>query len=147
MSTGTLNVRTFSASLPSSSLPTAPRPCEAMTIRSQPCSLAVAMMASAGCFSFTCKVAHATPALFAASPADVRIATVKRVAHRRGEVRRLIHHLFGITVTRVASPSVSKRTKPIPNCSITQALVFRCGVAAGHVKAEEPRAKASGSNA
>jgi len=52
-------------------------------------------------------------------------------------VRRLIHHLLGITVTRVTSPRGWIRIEAMPNCSMTQALVSRCAVAPEHVKTEE----------
>ncbi len=61
ISTGTVEcVSTRTAWLPSSTRDRPRRPCDAMTIRSQPLSLAVRMMPSAG-NSVTCTVSHATP--------------------------------------------------------------------------------------
>src|SRR5262249_37698727 len=74
ISAGTLLwVSTSLAWLPRSNRLTPRRPCEAMTIRSQPLCSAVSMMPSAGCLSRACTVSQLTPFDFAASAACVRI--------------------------------------------------------------------------
>jgi tripartite-type tricarboxylate transporter receptor subunit TctC len=56
------------------------RPCEAITIRSQPLFSAVAMIPSAGCCSGTCTSSQATPAIFAVCAAVSRITLADAAA-------------------------------------------------------------------
>src|SRR5262249_994263 len=73
-STGILQwVRTFSVSLPRTIAEMPWRPCEAMTIRSQPFHSAVSMIAWYGCSCSTWTVSHATPAACATREAAARV--------------------------------------------------------------------------
>ena len=73
-----LKVTTLVAWLPSSILEMPRRPWEAMTIRSQPLSLAVSRIPSAGYLSLLCMVVQATPILLAVcvTPQRIRLADV-----------------------------------------------------------------------